>query len=532
MKRRDFLRNTVPAAVLPALFSGFGIKAFGRSGYINSLLGITGTNTDHVLVLVQLFGGNDGLNTVIPLDVYEKYFNARPNVAIAQNKVLTLRGTLKTGLHPSLTGLRDMYNNGKLAILQSVGMPDPNYSHFRASDIWESGSDSTQSLNTGWAGRYLSYEYPNYPVGYPNSTITDPLAVQIGAANSFALQGPGSPMGINIEDPANVYNLTNGFTDLLPSANAGIELGFVRLIAQQTQAYTQVISTASNAVTQQAAYPDNNYLAQQLKIVARLIKGGLKTKVYMVSMDGFDNHANQVNSGDSSTGNHAELLKTLSTAINAFQNDLQFLNIEDRVMGMTFSEFGRRIKSNDSYGTDHGAAAPMFVFGKKVQSGILGESPAIPDTVTSEDNIPMQVDFRSVYSSLLQDWMCVPPQDLKGILLQNHQALPLMQQNACKQCDTNTNRPLAANAGISLISNSPNPFTTSTTITYTTKGMHTIVQVMNTSGRVIKTLVDKTMTAGTYTVSFESINYPPGTYYIRLQNMELSQVKTMAIVKG
>jgi uncharacterized protein (DUF1501 family) len=532
MKRRDFLRNTIPATVLPAMFSGFGVKAFGRSSYIDSLLGGAGASTDHALVLVQLFGGNDGLNTVIPLDVYGKYYNARPNIAIPQSRVLALDGTLKTGLHPSLNGLRDMYNNGKLAILQSVGMPDPNYSHFRASDIWESGSDSSEYFNTGWAGRYLSYEYPNFPVGYPNSIVKDPVAVQIGSASSFALQGPLIPMGINIEDPANVYNLTNGFTDPLTANFAGNELGFVRLIAQQTQAYSEVISTASNAVTQQAPYPDDNDLAQQLKIVARLIKGGLKTKVYMVSMDGFDNHDNQVNTGDATTGKHAALLKTLGTAIQSFQNDLQFLNIEDQVMGMTFSEFGRRIKSNDSAGTDHGAAAPMFIFGKKVERGILGDSPNIPDNLTDEDNVPMQIDFRSVYSSLLQDWMCVPPQDLKGILLRNHQTLPLMQQNACKQCDTNGNRPLAAEAGISLISNYPNPFTASTTITYTTKGMHTCVQVMNTGGKVIQTLVDKVMPAGTYTVSFENINYPPGTYYIRLQNMELAQVKLITIVKG
>ena len=532
MKRRDFLRNTIPATVLPALFSGFGLKAFGKSAYIDSLLGVTSTNTDHVLVLVQLFGGNDGLNTVIPLELYNKYHNARANIAIPQNRVLALSGTLKTGLHPSLTGLRDMYNNGKLAILQSVGCPNPSYSHFRASDIWESASDSSQSFNTGWAGRYLGYEYPNYPVGYPNATVTDPLAIQLGAANSFALQGVTIPMGINIEDPANVYNLTNGFTDAVPATHGGTELDFVRLIAQQTQAYSQVISNASNAVTQQSAYPDDNDLAQQLKIVARLIKGGLSTKIYMVSMDGFDTHDSQVNSGDTTTGYHATLLSKVSAAIQSFQNDLQFLNIEDRVMGMTFSEFGRRIKSNDSAGTDHGAAAPMFVFGKKVQSGILGDSPDIPDSATADDNIPMQIDFRSVYSSLLQDWMCVPPQDINGILPRNYQVLPLMQQNACKQCSINGNRPLAAEAGISLVSNYPNPFTTSTTITYTTRGMHTTVQVMNTSGKVIKVLVDKVMKAGTYTVLFENINYPPGTYYIRLQNMELAQVKAMMIVKG
>lgn len=531
MKRRDFLRNGVPMAVLPALFGSIGVKAFGKTNMIDSLLRVTGTDNDHVLVIVQLFGGNDGLNTVIPLDVYSNYHNARPNIAIPENNVLRLDGTLRTGLHPSLTGLRDLYNNGKLAILQSVGMPDPSYSHFRASDIWESGSDSTQTLSTGWAGRYLSYEYPNYPVGYPNATVTDPLAIQVGAANSFALQGPAMPMGINIEDPSNVYNLTNGFTDALPGEHAGTALDFIRTIAQQTQTYSQVISAASDSVTQQAAYPVDNYLGEQLKIVARLIKGGLKTRVYMVSCDGFDTHSSQVVAGATTTGRHAVLLKEVGDAIKAFQNDLQFLGVEDKVMGMTFSEFGRRIKSNDSSGTDHGAAAPLFVFGKKVQGGILGDSPNIPATVTDEDNVPMQIDFRSVYSSVLQDWMCVPAQELNGMLLRNYQALPLLQQNACRQCTIDGNRPVYQQSGISLISNLPNPFVTSTSITYTTQGMHTMVQVMNNSGKVIKVLVDKVMRPGTYTVSFDSINYPPGTYYLRLQNMDLSQVKAMRIEK-
>jgi uncharacterized protein (DUF1501 family) len=531
MKRRDFLRNTIPATVLPALFSGFGIRAFGESTVFNSLLNVTGTNTDHVLVLVQLFGGNDGLNTVIPLDMYNKYYAARTNIAIQQNRILPLTGTLKTGLHPSLTGLRDLYNNGKLAILQSVGYPTPNYSHFRASDIWESGADSTQTLRTGWMGRYLNYEYPNYPAGFPNASMTDPLAVQIGSANSFALQGPAIPMAINIEDPNYVYNLTNGFTDPVMANHAGNELSYLRLIAQQTQQYSQVVNNAANAVSQQATYPDNNNLAQQLKIVARLIKGGLSTKVYMVSMDGFDTHSDQVEAGNTSTGQHANLLKTVGDAIKAFQDDLQFLGIGDRVTGMTFSEFGRRIKSNDSNGSDHGSAAPMFVFGNKVQGGILGDSPSIPDAITDDDNVPMQIDFRSVYSSLLQDWMCVPPQDLNALMLRNYQALPLMQQQACKQCSTNGNRPQGAAYGISLISNSPNPFTSVTTITYHSQGMHTLVQVMNNSGKVIQTLVDKIMAEGTYTVSFRNENYLPGTYYIRLQNMDLAQVKAMQIVK-
>lgn len=421
MNRRKFIQNT-SALSIPLLLNGFMVKAFGENTF-SSLL--SNSDTDRVLVLIQLFGGNDGLNTVIPIDNYDKYFTARKNVAIAENKIIHLDGITNSGLHPSLSSFRDIYNDGKLSIIQSVGYPQPTLSHFRSSDIWLSASDADKVIYTGLMGRYLEQQYATYPTGYPNAITPHPLAIQIGTASSFLLQGSKVPMGVNVVDPNNVFSTSSGFQDVANQTQAGKALSFVRQIAQQSQSYGDVLKKTAANVKQQKEYPQANPVAAQLKTVAQLIKGGLQTKVYLVTYDGFDTHAQQVEANDSSTGRHADLLKTVADAIKAFQDDLKFLGIEDRVAGLTFSEFGRRIVPNDSYGTDHGTAAPVFVFGKKVKGGVIGKNPIIPDKATTDDNLEMEVDFRSVYTSLLKDWLNVPANEVEKILSRKFETLPI-----------------------------------------------------------------------------------------------------------
>ncbi|HEY0677427.1 MAG TPA: DUF1501 domain-containing protein [Chitinophagaceae bacterium] len=525
MKRRHFLRTSIPAAtILPAVLNGYSVKAFNSSSPMLQALMSTTTATDNVLVLVQLNGGNDGLNMVIPVEFYSNYYNARPNIAIPENKVLSLAGTAKTGLHPSMTGLQRLYNDGKAAIIQAVGYPAPNFSHFRATDIWMSASDSSDVVTSGWAGRYLGVEYSNFPNGYPNAAMPDPLAIQIGSVTSLTLQGPSVSMGMSITDPNNFYNLLSGTQDPVPDTPWGKELTYLRMVSQQTQQYSIVIKDAASKVPQQAVYPSQNSLADQLKIVARLIKGGLKTRIYMVSIGGFDTHSTQVNTTDVTTGVHATLMQRVSDAITAFVDDLKFLGIEDRVLGLTFSEFGRRIKSNASIGTDHGAAAPMIVFGKKVKPGLTGNNPTIPSNVTVNDNIPYQYDFRSVYASVLKQWFCVNDTDLQTIMLKNFQEIAVCANTACS-----TGTP--ATAGDQLIVNSPNPFNSRTVITFTTNGGHTLVQVIDTLGRVIKNLTDREYTPGTYNIIFETEWLPAGVYYARLQNGSIQQVRSMLKVR-
>ncbi len=525
MKRRDFFKQSLPAAVtIPALINGLSVKAYtSNSPLMQALLGST-TDTDKVFVIIQMNGGNDGLNMVIPIEYYSQYNNARNNIAIPLNKVLTLNGNAKTGLHPSMTGLQTLYNEGKLSIVNAVGYPSPNFSHFRATDIWMSASDSDQVLTSGWAGRYLGVEYPNYPNGYPNAQMPDPLAIQIGSLSSLTLQGPAVNMGMSISDPSRFYDFIDGVEDPVPDTPWGKELKYVRMIAKQTEQYSIAIRAAAARVPSQGTYPSGNYLADQLKIVAKLIKGGLKTRLYMVSIGGFDNHSNQVNLLDTTTGMHASLMAKVSNAIKAFMDDIKTMGVDDRVIGMTFSEFGRRIKSNSSFGTDHGAAAPLFVFGKNVRPGVVGNNPVIPGSVSVNDNIPFQYDFRSIYASVLKQWFCVNSTDLQTIMLKNFQEIPLATNSAC---GTTGLEEIIRGSGEELIVNYPNPFVESTTITFRTKGGHTLIQVIDPLGRVIRTLTDKQYIQGTYTVSFDSMGLPLGVYYARLQNGSLQQVRAM-----
>ena len=229
MKRRHFIRSVSAASL-----GGFAVRGFG-----NPLLGpvFDRAAEDRVLVIVQLYGGNDGLNTVIPLDQYDALSVARSNVLIPEGAVLPLQGLPATGLHPVMGGMQQLWNDGKLTIVQGVGYPDPDFSHFRSTDIWETGANSDQLLDSGWTGRYLNLEYPNFPQGYPNATMPDPLAIRIGGPITIGLQHMGVAMGASIyntEDPLNLTN--NHFTDAVTADCKGSKLDFVRTVQQQSVA--------------------------------------------------------------------------------------------------------------------------------------------------------------------------------------------------------------------------------------------------------------------------------------------------------
>ena len=529
MDRRKFLRNTVPVAVtMPALLNGFSFTAQGAESNLARLLEQTLTDTDHVFVLVQLGGGNDGLNMVIPLDIYGNYYNARTNVAIPQSQVLRLDGTDKSGLHPAMTAMQNMFNEGKMNIVQSVGYENPSFSHFRDTDVWNSGDtrrNRRERVRTGWMGRYLESEYPGYPDAFPNAEMTDPLAIQISNYPTLAMQGSIYSMGLSITNPEKVYSFVNPFSDYpLSSVSANKELKFLRVISEKTKIYSDIIRSAYQRSSTMATYPTENYLAEQLKIVARLIKGGLKTRVYTVSMGGFDTHKRQVNASDTTTGMHAKLMKDLSSGINAFQQDIEMMGLDDRVMGMTYSEFGRRIKSNASLGTDHGAAAPLIMFGKNAKKGILGTSPDIPADIQVVNNIPFQYDFRSIYASVLEQWFCVKQPALDSILLQNYQSLPLIT-GPCGVADNpdDTNN----NSDNLLLKMWPNPYTINATIQFSTNGGNTMIQQINSLGQVVKVLANGDYAAGTHNIDIYSDGLPTGAYFLRLQNKSLQKVLTI-----
>ena len=520
MKRSTFLRNSL-AILTPTVISGNPIHVLNNHSMVDPEV-LAKVNNDRVLVIIQLNGGNDGLNTVLPIDQYGQYYNARTNIAIPEKKILGLNGFSATGLHPAMTAMQRLFNDGQLDIVQAVGYPQPNFSHFRATDIWMSGSDSNEYLNTGWAGRFLDSNYPGYPDNYPNEIDTDPLAIQIGSITSLTCQGPLVNMGMSISDPNSFYNLLDTTDLAVPNTNAGYELSFIRRISKQTNKYAARIKAASDAVTQQVTYP-NTSLANQLKIVSRLIKGGLKTKIYLVNYGGFDTHASQALATDTATGTHANLLGAISEAIGAFQNDIKNQEIEDRVIGMTYSEFGRRIKSNASGGTDHGAAAPLFLFGKNVRGGVFGENPTIPNTVTVSDNVPYQHDFRTVYNSILKYWFCVKETENLQVMLKQYPTLNLINASACA---VEIDNPVFEKNP--MIVAYPNPFVQQSRIEFKTEGGHTLVQLLDATGTVIKLLVDANYSyAGMNSVTLQGSTLQPGVYYIRIQNGIHQYVKTI-----
>ena len=522
MKRRDFLRIAAPASVLPFALNGLAVKAFGRSPVLDALA--QADCEGRALVLIQLNGGNDGLNTVIPLDQYSAYNAARANIAIPENQALKL--TPETGLHPQMTGVQNLYNNGLVRVIQSVGYPLPNFSHFRSTDIWLTASDSEEIISTGWLGRYLDTQFPNFPVGYPNSIMPDPLAIQVGSVISTSLEGKNANMGMAFTDPTTYYNITN-INDKTGDSRWRDEVEYVRGIGDQIEKFAAPVKAAAlKAPTNKAAYQTaaQNPLAPQLALVARLIAGGLKTKIYVTSLSGFDTHAFQNSGGDGTPVTHGTLLSQVSTAVSAFMDDLRQLGIRDRVVAMTFSEFGRRIKSNSSGGTDHGAAAPVMLFGSNVIGGILGANPVIPSTVTTEDNVPMLYDFRSVYASLLRDWFCLPAATVRETLFRDFQTLPIVKGA------TSVNGPdLSAVNG--LLGNSPEPFAGATRVRFHTIGGYVRLSLFDSTGREIMVFLERALDAGNYEVPLDAAGLPAGVYYCRMQVGAFHSVRPMTLAR-
>ncbi|MDB5104144.1 MAG: hypothetical protein JWP91_1833 [Fibrobacteres bacterium] len=507
MDRRRFLKIGASAAAVPLAGGSMAAQAFGMSPL--DALAASAAN-DRVLVVVRLDGGNDGLNTVLPLDQYANLAKARANILIPEAKAVKL--TAATGLHPALGGFAKLYADGKLQIIQSVGYPSHNQSHFRSTDIWFSASEYNQILSTGWLGRYLETVYPGYPDGFPSKDFPDPPAIQIGSSLYTLLQGENVPMGMAVANATSIYSLVPAGFDTAPKTPAGHELTFIRQMFTETQKYGESIKKAlAAAANKSALYPaTGNTLSDQLKGVARLIAGGMQTKIYVVTLRGFDTHANQVLAADVATGAHALLLTKLNDAIVAFQDDLRLLGLENRVIGMTMSEFGRRILSNASLGTDHGTSAPLFVWGDPVAGGILGTNPVIPATVTVKDNVPMQYDYRSVYSSILKDWLGVTGADLTKVLLKDFPALPIVGTPILQRASNPS--------GADLEQNFPNPFREATTLRYRVDaGERVRLRVFDSRGGLVRVVVDGFHAAGSYARTLEAGALRPGIYFCRLE---------------
>ncbi len=504
MKRRSFLRHLTHGVALPGVVGSFGFRSPQQQA-VNNFLRFA-EETDRVLVLIFLEGGNDGLNTVIPLNSLSALNNVRPHVILPDSSLIELPGK-DLAFHPAWADLKALYDEGRFGVIQNVGYEEQNFSHFRSTDIWMSGSDSNELINTGWVGRFLNQEYPDFPEEYPNENNPDPLAIELGYGSSLLFQGPSATMGMVINNPQFFYELINDIEEEAPDTIAGDKLRYIRLIARQSQQYGQVVQEAALKVTSQVSY-EEDFLSQQLKIVSRLIAGGLQTPLYMVRLGGFDTHDAQVEGSDHTIGEHASLLKNINDAISSFMQDLEFHGVDDRVVGMTFSEFGRRIVSNASLGTDHGSAAPMFVFGNKVRGGVIGDNQVISPSSNYDDNLEWQYDFRQVYASMLEQWFGQGETQLNDVLLDEFNTLPIIGESVI----TSTRQVE------DLLKVYPNPVEAQARIELIGNGEHSSLTLIDMQGRAVETVFSGKLNSGKQQITWNCAGLQPGRYFMLYRN--------------
>jgi uncharacterized protein (DUF1501 family) len=418
MNRRKFLHNMAHMAAIPSFLPGLGQLE------LSDLMRST-AEAGKILIIIRLNGGNDGLNTLMPMEQYGLLKSIRPSVILPENKYLPIAGT-SLGFHPSLAGMNTLLSEKRLAVVQSVGYTKPNFSHFRSTDIWMSGTDTDQYASSGWMARYIESQHPNYPNTYPNPQFPHPLSIELGGESSLLFQGSNSFTSLVYSNPDQFYSLMNPFVNSYPATIQGSRLAYLQLIGKQSQVYGSVVQSAFRSGTTPFAFAEND-LGNQFKIVQKLISGGLQTRVYMVQLTGFDTHSKQVDTQDSTKGQHAYLLKQVNDAIVTFMKNLDAQNLGDRVVGVTLSEFGRTVHSNGSTGTDHGTVAPMFVFGNSVKGGVIGENPKIPLDYKTSDELAANFDFRQVYGSLLNQWMGNDPAATNQVLFREFPKVPLIK---------------------------------------------------------------------------------------------------------
>ena len=418
MKRRAFLQTA--GATIPVVLNGAPLHTIGKS----SLFDFVNEDNDKILVLLQCNGGYDGLNMLVPRDYYEELQAVRSNIILPESSLFPLSNEL--GLHPKLSSIGKLFGEGQIGFIQSVGYPNQNRSHFRSKDIWLSGSSADEYISTGWLGRYLDTEYPDFPSNYPNADHTDPFAITMGSSISETCQGMASNFGMTINDPFNLTPLTISDGTEVPDNYYGRQLNFLRDVMIKSNEYAEVVKTAAAKGSNKVEYPDYG-LAKHLRNVSLLIAGGLRTKIYVVNLGGFDTHANQTEANDPTGGRHGRLLAEMSASLESFQKDLIALGLDQRVLTLAYTEFGRRIRSNGSLGTDHGSAAPLILMGTCAQGQILGENVQIDTEVGDKDGVPMQFDFRSVYGTILQDWFEVPENRIE-----NYFTLTIRGSRFCK----------------------------------------------------------------------------------------------------
>lgn len=460
------------------------------------------SQNDNILVIIRLNGGNDGLNTIVPVYDYATYANLRPNLRHFEPNLMPLNDDFS--LPNYMNDLESVWGDGQMKVVHGVGYPDQNLSHFRSSDIWASAEHQYEEP-TGWWGRYFEDLYPDYLTNPPAA----PPAIQVGNIGNLIFDGFDNNYAFtfaNIEQLQTV-GANGALHDVLnvPDCVYGDKLTFLRAAANTTFTYSGVIHDAYMASNNNANY-GNGDLATQLAAVARLIKGGLGTKVYMVSLGSFDTHANQ-------RYQHQSLLQDLSSSIKAFYEDLGSGGWDQNVLSMTISEFGRRPYENGSAGTDHGAASPMMLFGPALNgSGFVGDH---PDLLTWDDydNLIPSSDFRDVYASVLANWFCLDQEVIDSILLNhNYQTLDLGLE--CQALSTGDPKPFLRFTHRPVYQNNQTLIELETQ--QTAHGRITLYDIM---GRELVTLADRMFFPGRHSIDVRQaagIRLSYGQYIYRI----------------
>ncbi len=513
--RRDFLTRVGLATAGTVLTIGnHTIRAFGQSPLLRAL---QQSATDRILVLVQLNGGNDGLNTVIPVE-NDIYYNNRPTIAIPKNSAVLLDND--TGLHPGMSALEPLWLDGKMSLIHNVGYPRQSRSHFEGTVNWSTARDQGAPESTGWLARYLTEEHPDFftnPLDYP-------LAVRVGGPATLFQSAAGN-LAVTFSDASDLERFVQqgGFydTENVPATLYGAELAYIRSVTNASFRYVESVQTASDAGANLSAYPPGG-LATSLAVVARMLRGGLPTNLYTVSRGGFDTHSGQ----GGAQGSHANLLSDVATSVAAFMSDLAQDGLDQRVVVMTFSEFGRTLRENGSGGTDHGAGAPMLLFGAGLSGGIYGSQSNLVDLYGGD---PMfTTDYRSVYATLLQDWLGLEAAAVDSVLGGSFTPMGFVEDVASVANDPSPELP----AGLSLHQNYPNPFNPTTTIRFdlpTSSDVHLAVFDMN--GRRVRSLVERRLPAGSHSINFDADRLPSGAYVYRLQTDGKTVTRTMILAK-
>ena len=481
MKRRDFIKS---AFALSAFGTQIPVMALGRK---NQFGRIVQWDTDRIIVLIKLNGGNDGLNTIIPTQD-DIYYNARPSLAISPNDALTIDE--QNGFHPNLSAFQSLYQNGNMSLIHGIGYPQPNLSHFRSSDIWVTGSDADQYLQTGWIGRLLEQEYPDFPSNAPEH----PLAIQFNSANLLEFKTTGSNTGMMVFDPETMYNLINGNyvagqDDPAPDTYGGIELDFVREVDLLSFEYAEVINETAGQGSNSVEYPETN-LGYQMALTAQMISGGLGTPIYR--------------------SYQSNLLLDLNNAVLAFMEDLSSQGLLDRVMVLTTSEFGRRYFENGSTGTDHGSSAPCMVFGNSVVPDIFGEQPSLSN-LDQHNNLLIQHDFRQLYSSVITDWLGLDQEIATNVFGQEFESIPFVQSPLSVN-----NSPVPAKFKVHAAY--PNPFNPTTMISFTLPGISNVsVRLFNLKGREIQNYNLGRKKPGKHFFRLDGRNLSSGNYILKVE---------------